>query len=289
MSRKELKKVEANEGVRTSAISKHLTTRYKKRLTQEEETALAHRIQQGDISAREVLVMSNLPLVLHVARRIRGSLPLEDKIQEGVTGLILAAKRFIPERGLRFGTFAFRVIWQSISRAIANQARTIRVPAKMQLRLHRIQQEAEHLSNQLGRNPTMEELGRQVGLTAEKLSQYRRLVQLPVSLSALPRERSSDSGDVIKAQADDTLPLTPEDEVISETKRSDVVSSLRILDEREKYMVTRRFGLDGRKAVTLKEIGQDVGLSRERIRQIVERALRKIRESDVGKALLSYV
>ena len=289
MKRKLMKKAKANGGVSSSAISKHLTTKYKKRLTQEEETALAHRIQQGDIAAREVLVMSNLPLVLHVARRIRGSLPLEDKIQEGVTGLILAAKRFIPERGLRFGTFAFRVIWQSISRAIANQARTIRVPAKMQLRLHRIQQEAEHLSNQLGRNPTLEELGRQVGISAEKLSQYRRLVQLPVSLSALPRERSSDSGDGIKSQADSSVPKSPEDEVISESMRSDVVSSLRVLDEREKYMVTRRFGLDGGKATTLKEIGKDVGLSRERIRQIVERALRKIRESDVGKALINYV
>jgi RNA polymerase sigma factor (sigma-70 family) len=258
-----------------------------KRLDQSEEASLARLARGGDAKAKRVLVKRNLPLVFHIAKRFKGPLPLEDRIQEGVTGLIRAAERFLPEKGVRFGTYASWWIRQAISRAIANQSREIRLPVQMHVRLRRIEKEAEHLGRKLGRSPTMEELSKEVGLPTKKLSSYARMSRSPISLSALRSDGEAGLREPSSA-ADDVAAWTPEKVVMTDILRGDVAKSLRELKPRERYVVGRRFGLFGTKASTLNGIAKELGLSRERVRQIVKNALRKIRESDFAEGLKDF-
>ena len=211
-----------------------------KKLDMKEEANLARLIQRGDDKAKDMLVETNLPLVLHIAKRYKGPLPLEDRIQEGVTGLIRAAERFEPEKGVRFGTYAAWWIRQAISRAIANQSREIRIPVQLHVRLRRLEKESEHLGRKLGRRPTLDEMSKEVGLPRKKLSAYTRIAKTPISIA------------------------------------------------RERYVIGKRFGLFGEEASTLNSIAKELGLSRERVRQIVKNALRKIKDSDHVEGLKAF-
>lgn len=257
-----------------------------KKLTPEDEVTLARRARDGDSRARDFLVECNLPLVIHVARRVKGPLPLEDKVQEGVTGLIRAAERFDPDKGLRFSTYAFRLVWQSISRAIADQSRTIRVPAQMQLRLHRFERGAEQMVSELGRNPTTHELASASGLTQGRIKQFREYSRWPVSLDAIARDRDTAMHACDGHEDDD---WSPEKAAMARTLRREVIRSLTLLDSRERIMLSRRFGLFGTHPQSLSEIGREYELSRERVRQIVEGALEKLRVGPAAESLAAYL
>ena len=256
-----------------------------KKLNHDEELSLARRARRGDERARDLLVQSNLPLVIHVARQVKGPLPLEDKIQEGVTGLIRAVERFDPKKGLRFSTYAFRLVWQAISRAIADQSRTIRVPAQMQLRLHRFEQGAEQLGVELGRNPTSAELSSATGLSRGRIRQFREYSRWALSLDAI----TADADGARPCDGDDRDDWCPEHAAVARTLRREVFRSLRLLDARERSMLSRRFGLLSGRPESLSEIGRHYALSRERVRQIVEGALEKIRSSPAKDSLAAYL
>jgi RNA polymerase primary sigma factor len=257
------------------------------RLNTSEEASLARLVKQGHVRAKKDLVSSNLPLVLHIAKHYRGSLPLEDKIQEGVTGLIRAAELFEPERGVPFGSYAAFWIRQAISRAIANQSRDIRIPVQVHVRLRRAEKEAEVLERKLGRAPTMDELGREMNMPPKKLSYYARMAESPLSLSFVTGEAEGSlrplGGDVTPMR-----PKTPEAAVLHDVLHKGLMASLGTLTDRERYVLGRRFGLCGTPATTLRGIAKDLGLSRERIRQIVNQSLRKIRESEFGPSLEAF-
>lgn len=256
-----------------------------KRLDRSEEDSLARLIQKGDDKAKDMLVQRNLPLVFHIAKRFKGPLPLEDRIQEGVTGLIRAAERFDPGRGVRFGTYAAWWIRQAISRAIANQSREIRIPVQMHVRLRRLEKEVEHLGRKLGHNPSMEELSEETGLGQKKLSHFARINRSTVSLSLLPGESESNLGEMDDGYG---VHKSPERQVLKEMLRGKVARSLETLNPRERYVVGRRFGLFGEDGETLNRIAAELKLSRERVRQIVNGALRKIRESDHAEDLRDF-
>jgi RNA polymerase primary sigma factor len=258
-----------------------------RRLTMEEEADLARHARQGDARAREVLVERNLPLVYHIAKRFKGPLALEDRIQEGATGLIRAAERFRPEKGVRFGTYASWWIRQAISRAIANQSREIRVPVQMHVRLRRLEKEIEHLNLKLGRNPSLDEMAKETGLPRKKISHYIHLGKNPVSLDNLPGESESK---LTVPGLDTPVPrrYSPDKAVMEGILRKQVASSMKALKPRERYILGRRFGLFGEDASTLNGIADELGLSRERVRQIVKNALRKIRESDHADGLKDF-
>ena len=256
-----------------------------KRLNRSEEDSLARLITKGDDKAKDMLIQRNLPLVFHIAKRYKGPLPLEDRIQEGVTGLIRAAERFKVEKGVRFGTYASWWIRQAISRAIANQSREIRIPVQMHVRLRRFEKEKEHLGQKLGHAPSIEELSRETGVSTKKLSQFARISKSTVSLSLLPGESESN----IKEMDDGYgIHKSPERKVLKDMLQGKVAKSLEALKPRERYVIGRRFGLFGEDGLTLNKIAAELDLSRERIRQIVNGALRKIRESDFAEGLRDF-
>ena len=258
-----------------------------KRLTMEEEADLARHAKQGDATAKDVLVERNLPLVFHIAKRFKGPLPLEDRVQEGVTGLIRAAERFDPAKGVRFGTYASWWIRQAISRAIANQSREIRVPVQMHVRLRRLEKEIEYLNLKLGRKATLDEVAKETGLPKKKISHFSKIGKNPVSLNYLPGESEAK----LRAPAGDgPTPKrnSPEKIVLEEVLRKNVAKSMKELKPRERYIIGRRFGLFGEDASTLNNIAAELSLSRERVRQIVKNALRKIRESDFATGLKAF-
>lgn len=258
-----------------------------KKLDMKEEANLARLIQRGDDKAKDMLVETNLPLVLHIAKRYKGPLPLEDRIQEGVTGLIRAAERFEPEKGVRFGTYAAWWIRQAISRAIANQSREIRIPVQLHVRLRRLEKESEHLGRKLGRRPTLDEMSKEVGLPRKKLSAYTRIAKTPISIAHLPGD--TESGLKTPGHEYDGYEIgSPEKALFREVLRADVARSMGELKPRERYVIGKRFGLFGEEASTLNSIAKELGLSRERVRQIVKNALRKIKDSDHVEGLKAF-
>jgi RNA polymerase primary sigma factor len=242
-------------------------------LSREEEQALARRLRAGDESAKARLIEANLRLVVQVARRyFNRGLPLPDLIEEGNLGLIRAVEKFEPDRGVRFSTYATWWIRHAITRALANQARIIRLPVHVEMLLGRYAKEQQRLTQTLGRAPTPAELAEAMGTTVEQIEELDELRQHPLSLDAPAAEHGRVADVVPDPTADPSAALT---RLFRE--RAALVSVLDDLAESERKVLRGRFGLDGAEPETLEAIGQRLRLTRERVRQIEAAALRKLR------------
>jgi RNA polymerase sigma factor (sigma-70 family) len=243
-------------------------------LTREQEGELARGIRAGDEAAKQRLIEANLRLVVQVARRyINRGLPLPDLIEEGNIGLLRAVEKFEPERGTRFATYATWWIRQAVSRALANQARTIRLPVHVEMLLGRYKRERERLTQTLNRVPTAGELARALGTSEEQIGELEELRLQPVSLDAPLGTDTRRVGDTIVDEAAD--PAAVLTRLFHE--RADLVAVLDDLAPNERAVLRRRFGLDGDEPETLEAIGRRLEYSRERVRQIEGAGLRKLR------------
>ena len=248
-----------------------------KLITPQQERELARRIKKGDNEAREQMIKANLRLVVKIARDYEGfGVPLLDLISEGNIGLMKAVDRFDPDKGAKFSTYGSYWIKQAIRRALDNQAKTIRLPSHVVERLGILQRAATRLTEELGREPTDEELAAETGLSERKVRQYRQASAAPASLDA-PMGDDSDSNKIADVVADEKAAL-PSDELSAHVDLDLMNELLRDLNEREVTILRRRYGLDGEQEKTLEEIGSDYGLTRERIRQIENAALQKLRK-----------
>lgn len=246
-------------------------------LTREEEVELAARIKKGDKKARSLMIRANLRLVVKIAQDYANyGLPLSDLISEGNIGLMKAVERFDPEKGGKLSTYGSWWIKQSIKRALANQSKTIRLPVHMVDKISRMRRIANILSEALGREPTNSELAEELGIPRSKLAMLKQAAQRPASLDApIGDDDSSDYSEIIgDEKAED-----PSSALQSKNMHNQLSDLLDNLDERETRIIGARFGLDGQKPLTLEEIGVEFGVTRERIRQLQNVALAKMRKS----------
>lgn len=244
-------------------------------LSPEQEKELGRRCQAGDAEAERRLVEANLRLVVQVARRYRDrGLPLLDLIEEGNLGLLHAVRKFDPERGVRFSTYAMWWIRQAIVRALANQARTIRLPVHVELLLSQYRKARAALSQELGRVPTLEEVAARLGQPIAQVEELESIRQQPMSLDA-PVGNDRAAG----ATLGELVPAPPSDSGLANLlrERADLKGVLEDLPDPERLVVNLRFGLDGDAPQTLQAIGSRLGVSRERVRQIEGAALRRLR------------
>jgi len=246
-------------------------------LTPEEEIELAARIKKGDKEARSKMIRSNLRLVVKIAHDYANlGLPLLDLISEGNIGLMKAVERFDPAKGGKLSTYAAWWIKQSIKRALANQSKTIRLPVHLVDKISKMRRVALQISEELGREPTDDELAEEVGLSSSKVSQLKTVSIRPASLDApISDDDSTEFGEIVG----DMEALTPFERLRDQNLRDEVGELLAVLDEREKKIIFSRFGLDGGKAKTLEEVGKKFGVTRERIRQLQNIALMKLRRA----------
>jgi RNA polymerase primary sigma factor len=244
-------------------------------LTREDEVRLAKRIKKGEQAARTQMIQANLRLVVKIAHDYAHyGLPLLDLISEGNIGLMKAVDRFDPAKGGKLSTYAAWWIKQSIKRALANQSKTIRLPVHLVDKIARMRRIALQLAEEFGRDPTDEELAEELGVTPAKVAQLRTAAIRPASLDAAVSndEDSATLGEIVKDEA----ALTPYDLLQNRNLRKAVMDQLPLLDERERRIISLRFGLDGKKELTLEEIGKKFKVTRERIRQLQNIGLRKI-------------
>lgn len=246
-------------------------------LTPIQEVELAGKIKQGDQKARAVMVRANLRLVVKIARDYANmGLPLLDLISEGNIGLMKAVERFDPAKGGKLSTYAAWWIKQSIKRALANQSKTIRLPVHLVDKISKMRRVAMQMMEELGREPSDEELAEEIGLSPSKVSQLKSAAIRPASLDAPINEGdATEFGEIVS----DTDALDPFEHLRDKDLRDEVSELLSVLDEREQRIISSRFGLDGSKPKTLEEVGEKFGVTRERIRQLQNIALMKLRKA----------
>ncbi len=247
-----------------------------KLLTPQEEIDLAARIKRGDKKAREQMIKANLRLVVKIARDYEGiGLPLLDLISEGNIGLMKAVERFDPAKGGKLSTYGSWWIKQSIKRALANQSKTIRLPVHLVDKISKMRRTSMRLQEELGREPTDEELGEELGISASRVAQMRMAAIRPASLDApIGDEDSNNFAEVVQDENADT----PYEQLEEKTVTRMLQEMVKTLDPREATILRARFGLDGGPERTLEEVGQKFGVTRERVRQIQNIALKKLRK-----------
>jgi RNA polymerase primary sigma factor len=247
-----------------------------KLLTPQEEIELAARIKKGDKKAREQMIKANLRLVVKIARDYEGiGLPLLDLISEGNIGLMKAVERFDPAKGGKLSTYGSWWIKQSIKRALANQSKTIRLPVHLVDKISKMRRTSMRLQEELGREPTDEELGEELGISASRVAQMRMAAIRPASLDApIGDEDSNNFAEVVEDESADT----PYEQLEEKTVTRMLQEMVKTLDPREATILRARFGLDGGPQKTLEEVGVKFGVTRERVRQIQNIALRKLRK-----------
>lgn len=256
-------------------------------LTAEEEVQLALKIEEGDQEAKQRLAEANLRLVVSIAKRYVGrGMQFLDLIQEGNMGLMKAVEKFDYRKGFKFSTYATWWIRQAITRAIADQARTIRIPVHMVETINKLIRVQRQLLQDLGREPTPEEIGAEMDLPTEKVREILKIAQEPVSLETpIGEEDDSHLGDFIEDQE----ATSPADHAASELLKEQLEDVLDTLTDREENVLRLRFGLDDGRTRTLEEVGKVFGVTRERIRQIEAKALRKLRHPSRSKQLKDFL
>ena len=256
-------------------------------LSPERETYLAEQITLGDKAAKDELIEANLRLVVSIAKRHVGKgMYFLDLIQEGNLGLMKAVEKFDYSKGYKFSTYATWWIRQAITRAIADQARTIRIPVHMVETIHKVSRTARQLLQEFGREPTTDEIAEKIGMTPEKVREIMKIAQDPVSLETpIGEEEDSHLGDFVE----DSDSPAPSDSASYALLREQLCNVLRTLTPREEQVIKLRFGLEDGRPRTLEEVGRQFQITRERIRQIEAKALRKLRHPSRSKTLKDYL
>ena len=246
-------------------------------LTPQQEIELAGKIKKGDAEARERMINSNLRLVVTIAHDYANlGLPLLDLISEGNIGLTKAVERFDPAKGAKLSTYAMWWIRQSIKRALANQSKTIRLPVHLVDKVAKVRRVSLQMSDELGREPTDDELGEEIGIASDKVARLKSVGIRPASLDApIGDDDSTKFGEMIG----DEDAQTPFELLRDKNLRGEVDSLIQALDDREKKIISQRFGLDGGQPKTLEDVSKDFGVTRERIRQLQNIALAKLRRA----------